>query len=799
MKRIIVQVYLILLFATILANSATFEFPRDQKTDWQKYEYTMNILKQGEYEVAEKAFIELIALAWDRELLGNSYFWLGETYFVRENYKQAAKQYLALYQKYPDSEKAPNALFKLGTSLFKMKQKEQGCLSLNQLLANYPVINEKLKDRVTLDYKKNNCKTIIVSSNQDSNTEVASTTQSNKIDLKTLTNRQVCFNAIREHGEGFTGEKSKLKFVEEAWRRNLDINDCGLLSGFKAYDVKNLKDEQICYVAMEKPTNGTSQFIDHKWYTKYVNEVEQRNLSANDCHEILAQNKVADFVNSPFIKESTSSKNTTTSTKIASSITEQYTYCVNDYGIIGRESGFKNCIYGNSVNPEIFCNNTYEYNKKNIDRCNDFGFNTPNTKKTKIASSVTNKFVCQRATKSDGSSFESLSSNYTDYVEEAGNRGLNLESCNQLTGRGNKQTVTQTVQVPKTKVDNTSPILEVEDRITVTDRTYSIIGRVSDDSEVFVEADGISIPVKNNKFTIQGSSSIGITKYKIVAFDKWGNETSKDIIVERVIQTASNDKIFDPLRPENVRSKNNRNRIALIIGMEEYKNMSSANFAKRDAELFIDYAQSAFGISQSNIKYFINAENKIKFDIRRWLKKNVRKNTEVYLYFSGHGIALNRGTDLYLLTNDTEPDFVEETAFNRNEIFNDIAKYNPKSVTAFLDTCYSGAGRADGEILLAMAKGLVVVDEQQQKLPDNFTLFTAASAQESAWSLPEAKHGTFSYFLMKGIEGEADLDGNKKLTNGELQEYLLDNVSRYAQQQQTPQMIGDPDQVLVRF
>ena len=92
-----------------------------------------------------------------------------------------------------------------------------------------------------------------------------------------------------------------------------------------------------------------------------------------------------------------------------------------------------------------------------------------------------------------------------------------------------------------------------------------------------------------------------------------------------------------------------------------------------------------------------------------------------------------------------------------------------------------------------------MVNENRQQLPDNFTLFTAASAQESAWSLPEAKHGTFSYFLMKGMEGEADLDGNKKITNGELQEYLLDNVSRYAQQQQTPQMIGDPDQVLVRF
>ena len=194
-----------------------------------------------------------------------------------------------------------------------------------------------------------------------------------------------------------------------------------------------------------------------------------------------------------------------------------------------------------------------------------------------------------------------------------------------------------------------------------------------------------------------------------------------------------------------------------------------------------------------------DAKERSKFEMVKWLKKNINSKSEVYLYFSGHGLATNKGQDLYLLANDTITDFIEETAINRNEIFNAVAANNPKSVTAFLDTCYSGAGRTEGETLLAMAKGLVVVDEQQQQLPDNFTLFTAASAQESAWSLPEAKHGTFSYFLMKGIEGEADLNGDNRITNGELQEYLLDNVSRYAQQQQTPQMIGDPDQVLVRF
>ncbi len=367
--------------------------------------------------------------------------------------------------------------------------------------------------------------------------------------------------------------------------------------------------------------------------------------------------------------------------------------------------------------------------------------------------------------------------------------------------RSASQTVTQTVQVPDTKVDKIAPVLDVEDRITVTERNYNISGTVLDESDVFVEADGISIPVKNNKFTINGSSSIGITKYKIVAFDKWGNETTKDIIVERVMQVVSTDNVLEPLKPENLRSKNNKNRIALIIGIEEYKNISNANYAKRDAQLFIDYVQSAFGVPQSNIKYFFNenAQEASKFEIKDWLKKTVREKTEVYVYFSGHGMALDNGQELYLLTNDTRTQYIKDTALNRNEIFNDIAQYNPKSVTAFLDTCYSGAGRADGEILLAMAKGLVVVDEQQQKLPDNFTLFTAASAQESAWSLPEAKHGTFSYFLMKGMEGNADLNGDKKLTNAELRDYLLDNVGRYAQQQQTPQMVGDPDQVLIKF
>ena len=521
--------------------------------------------------------------------------------------------------------------------------------------------------------------------------------------------------------------------------------------------------------------------------------------------------------------------------------------------------------------------------------CSPLSTEVSETDLIKIASDITNKDVCQRATKSDGSSFEHPSSAYGYYVKEAKRRGFNLETCNQLTGRGNNQTVTQTaqipsttygkdffdnnsfclrygqlnripadrgineqsdlgvfcdekdiiisdfsklddycltalndyycnkfkdryktnsnqtvtqtVQVPKTKVDKTAPVLDVEDRILVNQIDYSISGQVSDESKVFIEVNGNSINIVNNTFKIEGSTPIGLNEVEIVAFDEWGNKTSKKIIIDRVLETADSLYQFEDLNPYKLKSKTNKNKLALVIGIETYESIPNANFADRDAKFFIDYVQRGLGVPENKIKFFFNedAKERSKFEMVKWLKKNINSKSEVYLYFSGHGLATNKGQDLYLLANDTITDFIEETAINRNEIFNAVAANNPKSVTAFLDTCYSGAGRTEGETLLAMAKGLVVVDEQQQQLPDNFTLFTAASAQESAWSLPEAQHGTFSYFLMKGMEGEADLNDDNKLTNGELQEYLLDNVSRYAQQQQTPQMIGDPDQVLVRF
>ena len=57
----------------------------------------------------------------------------------------------------------------------------------------------------------------------------------------------------------------------------------------------------------------------------------------------------------------------------------------------------------------------------------------------------------------------------------------------------------------------------------------------------------------------------------------------------------------------------------------------------------------------------------------------------------------------------------------------------------------------------------------------------------------------FSYFLMKGMEGDADENANGEITTGELYAYVRKNVLKYSSDQQTPELQGKPDTVLVRF
>ena len=96
-----------------------------------------------------------------------------------------------------------------------------------------------------------------------------------------------------------------------------------------------------------------------------------------------------------------------------------------------------------------------------------------------------------------------------------------------------------------------------------------------------------------------------------------------------------------------------------------------------------------------------------------------------------------------------------------------------------MDTCYSGISR-DEKTLLASARPLrLLTDESEGDMPSNFTVFSASQISQMSSGLKEAKHGIFSYYLMKGLEGKADSNKDNKIIpcGIEARKLLIDKIS----------------------
>jgi len=363
--------------------------------------------------------------------------------------------------------------------------------------------------------------------------------------------------------------------------------------------------------------------------------------------------------------------------------------------------------------------------------------------------------------------------------------------------------------VPRTPVaaakDTTPPTIDIPSSITVQSARATVKGRVSDDDRV------VQLTVEGKAVDVSSSGSFSFGRYvpqsgrevTIVAFDDSGNKSEKVVKLTReAVQAAA--LSFAPLDPTTFSAKENSDAIALIIGVANYTSVPKAIFADSDAQVFGDYARLALGVPQGNIKVITNNKASLvglKVAVKQWLRGHIEEGkTDVHVFFAGHGLASPDGKDLYLLPSDGAPSLLEETSLLRNELFEVIGNAKPKSAAIFLDTCYSGLGRGK-ETLLASARGIVIT-AKQKSIPDGFTVLSAASGQQISSGLDEAKHGLFSYYLMKGMEGGADANKDKKITAGELHAYLGRKVKKQAirlGRNQTPELQGDADRVLVRW
>ena len=328
------------------------------------------------------------------------------------------------------------------------------------------------------------------------------------------------------------------------------------------------------------------------------------------------------------------------------------------------------------------------------------------------------------------------------------------------------------------------------------DEAVRITGRVSGGGKVaLLTVDGSTAPIANDgSFDFQRIVTIGETDLKLVAKTEWNQMAEANIKIIRSVPAPS-DATFSPLDPAHLHGISHPEAIALIIGVEHYQNVPSAEFAENDARVFYDYAANALGIPTDRIKLLVGPDARrldIQKAVRTWLKPLIATGrSEVFVFFSGHGLASEDGKDLFLLPFDGDSSLLVESSVRRKEIIDTIMSAGAASATLFLDTCYSGGTR--GKDTLTALTRPVMITAKEQTVPPNVTILAAAANDQLSSSLVPAKHGLFSYFLMKGLEGNA-AGPDHIITAERLEQYLMDHVPAEAAKlgrTQTPQLIGD--------
>ena len=123
----------------------------------QLYETAYGYLLQRDYGAAEAAFDDFLKRFPTDSLSGNAQYWLGESHFVRGQYKAAAGAFLKGYQTYAQSQKAPDSLLKLAMSLDKLGQKDAACSSFAELGVRFPNAAQSIKARAQSERQRVGC------------------------------------------------------------------------------------------------------------------------------------------------------------------------------------------------------------------------------------------------------------------------------------------------------------------------------------------------------------------------------------------------------------------------------------------------------------------------------------------------------------------------------------------------------------------------------------------------------------------------------------------------------------------
>ena len=254
----------------------------------------------------------------------------------------------------------------------------------------------------------------------------------------------------------------------------------------------------------------------------------------------------------------------------------------------------------------------------------------------------------------------------------------------------------------------------------------------------------------------------------------------------------------------------NKHGIAVIIGNRDYhsKDVPRVDFAISDAKVVKQYVQKTLGYRPGNIIYLENAtqaqftatfgiESDHRAKLFSWVKPG---KSDVFIYYSGHGAPDVQTKTSYFMPVDCDPSSVPFNGYSLKLFYKNVAKLPVRSITVALDACFSGG--SDRGMLLKNASPVFIDVKNPLLTRSNTCVFTSCTGDQISSWYPAKKHGLYTYYFLKGLQGDADANKDGDVTADELHGYLADEVSYMARRlnmrEQHPQFTGNKDAMIVR-
>ncbi len=106
--------------------------PEDQ------FQLAFDNIRDKKWQDAKNSFEQFISDNPENQLSGSAHYWLGELYILEKNYREAALIFAEGFQKFPDSIKAAEMLFKLSQSLYQVEKTTEACKTMEKLIIDFP-------------------------------------------------------------------------------------------------------------------------------------------------------------------------------------------------------------------------------------------------------------------------------------------------------------------------------------------------------------------------------------------------------------------------------------------------------------------------------------------------------------------------------------------------------------------------------------------------------------------------------------------------------------------------------------